>query len=221
VRRPGQIEAWRPDAQLRSMIARQLSESRLRRRGARRSPRRSLRTPRTRRRARCRRAVPGVDGEPSFLEEHVHPEDLAKIREVLATLRADTEVNDLRLEHRCVKADGTLIWAHTGVHREDERGHRLFRGVTVDINSIKAAEQREREARAVAERAVKARDEVLAVVSHDLRTPLKLKGSSSPDLVALAASLGYADRAHFTRDFTLTVGQVPRSFARKLRDVCP
>lgn len=108
----------------------------------------------------------------TFLEDHVAPEDLPKILEVLAQLRADSEVNDLRLEHRCLKADGTVIWAHTGVHREDEAGHRLFRGVTVDVNNIKAAEERERDARALAERAVSARDEVLAVVSHDLRTPL-------------------------------------------------
>jgi PAS domain S-box-containing protein len=109
---------------------------------------------------------------PHFLEEHVLEEDLPKLHELLHKLRIDTEVNDLRLEHRCTKADGTVIWAHTGVHREDEDGHMLFRGVTVDINSIKTAEERERGAREVAERAVRARDEVLAVVTHDLRNPL-------------------------------------------------
>ena len=109
---------------------------------------------------------------PSFLEDHVYPEDMAKIRELLSQLRTDSEINDLRLEHRCIKADGSAIWVHTGVHREDEAGHRLFRGVTVDINSIKAAEEREKAARSLAEQAVRARDEVLAVVSHDLRTPL-------------------------------------------------
>lgn len=109
---------------------------------------------------------------PSFLEDHVYPEDLVKIHEVLDKLRTDAEVNDLRLEHRCIKADGSVIWAHTGVHREEEEGHRLFRGVTLDVNSIKAAEERERAARSLAEQAVRARDEVLAVVSHDLRTPL-------------------------------------------------
>jgi AraC-like DNA-binding protein len=45
----------------------------------------------------------------------------------------------------------------------------------------------------------------------------QLKGSSQPDLAALAASLGYADQAHFTRDFTVMVGQTPGSFARNAR----
>jgi AraC-like DNA-binding protein len=45
----------------------------------------------------------------------------------------------------------------------------------------------------------------------------QLKASSPPDLAALAATLGYADQAHFTRDFTLVIGQTPRAFVRKLR----
>jgi len=109
---------------------------------------------------------------PNFFEDHTHPEDLAKVLELLNKLRSTSDVNDLRLEHRFKNSDGVMIWAHTGVHREDEGGHRLLRGVTVDIHSVKAAEEREREARKVAERAVSARDEVLAVVSHDLRNPL-------------------------------------------------
>jgi PAS domain S-box-containing protein len=122
---------------------------------------------------------------PTFLEDHVAPEDLPKLRQVLSKLRTDASVNDLRLEHRCVKADGSVIWAHSGVHREDEGGHMLLRGVTVDINSIKTAEEREREARSVAERAISARDEVLAVVTHDLRNPL---GNISLAAAAIAAS---------------------------------
>lgn len=109
---------------------------------------------------------------PRFLEETIAEEDRPKLDELLGKLRSDSDVNDLRLEHRMAKADGTLVWLHTGVHREDENGHVLLRGVSVDIHNIKGAEQREREARAAAERALSARDEVLAVVSHDLRTPL-------------------------------------------------
>ena len=42
----------------------------------------------------------------------------------------------------------------------------------------------------------------------------QLKGRRPPALAALAASLGYADQAHFARAFKLIVGQTPGSFAR-------
>ena len=109
---------------------------------------------------------------PTFLRDHLVADDRAKLDELVGKLCGDSDVNDLRFEHRCVKEDGSIIWMHTGVHREDEHGHVLLRGVTVDINNVKRAEEREREARTAAERATAARDEVLAVVSHDLRNPL-------------------------------------------------
>src|SRR5690349_23761321 len=87
---------------------------------------------------------------PTFLRDHVVPEDRLKLEQLLDKLRSDSDVNDLRLEHRCAKADGSIIWVHTGVHREDEGGHMLLRGVTVDINNLKRAEEREREARGAA-----------------------------------------------------------------------
>lgn len=42
----------------------------------------------------------------------------------------------------------------------------------------------------------------------------QLKGQHPPPLAALAASLGYADQSHFTRDFSRMIGRTPRSFAR-------
>jgi AraC-like DNA-binding protein len=41
----------------------------------------------------------------------------------------------------------------------------------------------------------------------------RLKADSPPPLADLAASLGYADQAHFARDFKRVVGQTPRAFA--------
>ncbi len=45
----------------------------------------------------------------------------------------------------------------------------------------------------------------------------QLKGERPPSLAELAASLGYADQSHFARDFKLTVGHTPRSFASRAR----
>jgi AraC-like DNA-binding protein len=42
----------------------------------------------------------------------------------------------------------------------------------------------------------------------------QLRGPRPPSLAALATSLGYADQAHFARDFKLTVGRSPGAFAR-------
>jgi AraC-like DNA-binding protein len=41
----------------------------------------------------------------------------------------------------------------------------------------------------------------------------QLKAENPPPLADLAASLGYADQAHFTRDFKRVVGQSPGAFA--------
>ena len=46
----------------------------------------------------------------------------------------------------------------------------------------------------------------------------RLRSAHPPSLAELAASLGYADQAHFARDFRLAVGRTPRDFARLHRD---
>lgn len=108
---------------------------------------------------------------PRFFEQRIQPEDLPGVLQMFDKLR-QRESADLQLQHRCLRADGRVIWVHSGVHFEEEDGHALFRGVTIDIDELKQAEEREREARLAAERTAHARDEVLAVVSHDLRNPL-------------------------------------------------
>jgi len=110
--------------------------------------------------------------DPHFFERRVHPDDWPKLVELFAKLRRG-ETADLRCEHRCQRADGTMFWVHTGVHFEVHLGHALFRGVTIDVNHLKVAEEQQRLAREQAERAAKARDEILAVVAHDLRNPLQ------------------------------------------------
>ena len=49
----------------------------------------------------------------------------------------------------------------------------------------------------------------------------QLTSPAPPTLAALAASLGYADQAHFGRDFKRTIGQTPRSFVRAAVSAAP
>lgn len=118
---------------------------------------------------------------PSFFEERIEPQDLPRVLEMFERLRSKQDT-DVQLQHRCLRADGRVIWVHSGVHYEEEAGHCLFRGVTIDIDELKQVEERERAARLAAERTAHARDEVLAVVSHDLRNPLNTILAASTDL---------------------------------------
>lgn len=73
----------------------------------------------------------------------LHPDD----REPLVqTLRAALAANsNKRCEHRCITADGRVIWLHTGVHvAQTTRGSRL-QGVSLDITPMKEAERRVRD----------------------------------------------------------------------------
>jgi len=122
------------------------------------------------------RVVLGYDSDewvadPHRFERCIVPEDLPGFLTLINKLR-EGETNDLRLEHRCFMADGHVTWVHTGVHRADEGGHCIFRGVTIDVNGVKAAEERERKAKEHAEEAVRHLEEVMAIVSHDVRSPL-------------------------------------------------
>ncbi len=45
----------------------------------------------------------------------------------------------------------------------------------------------------------------------------RLEASAPPSLASLAAELGYADQAHFTRDFSTVVGCSPRAYAHRAR----
>jgi len=103
----------------------------------------------------------------------VHPDDHAKVSEVLAAARANTPGNDVEL--RVLRKDGTTRWAAISwqaFHGPDGK-RQGYRTSVRDIHERKLAEERLREALVLVEQAAAARNEFLANMSHELRTPLQ------------------------------------------------
>jgi PAS domain S-box-containing protein len=111
---------------------------------------------------------------PNFWVEHLHPDD--RLRVLGLFRRALSEGADFACDHRLVVA-GRVLWFHTAISGDRGTPPELH-GISTDITDMRGALE---EARA----AKQSRDEVLAVVAHDLRSPLNAIGIA-------AASIGSA-----------------------------
>ncbi|MCX7593474.1 MAG: ATP-binding protein [Fischerella sp.] len=111
--------------------------------------------------------------------EVVHPDDIERVMQVWTQCLHTGTLYEVELRYRCY--DGTYHWyLARALPKKDEQGRiAKWFGTSTDINEHKQLEaertrlfQLEQAARAEAEAANRAKDEFVAMVSHDLRSPL-------------------------------------------------
>lgn len=78
--------------------------------------------------------------EPSFLKNHVHPEDWGRVLDTM--YRAASEHGVFKCEHRMLRSDGSTLWAQTAVSPgEGNGGAMVLSGMTVDITQVRQADE--------------------------------------------------------------------------------
>lgn len=139
--------------------------------------------------------------ERSFLLERAHPDERVALDELLRRAKGGAEQ---RCEHRFVSKDGRVVWFYTGVRRSDASANAVLQGISLRLLSgphvawtltgqanivppPPASEGLERGGGAAVDR-----DELLAAVSHDLKSPLNVILLTVANMAGLPSNDGSA-----------------------------
>ena len=149
---------------------------------------------------------------PSFA--HIHPDDLAEVRQAYTDLALDRRAAGSPVEYRFRRKDGVWIWLEVNPQLvRDEAGLPTgFVDVARDVTERKAMEADLRAARTEAEAAAQAKAQFLANMSHEIRTPLN-------GLLTMAEVMDRGPLSHDQKGRLGVVRQSGRDLLHLLNDI--